>query len=108
MPGVLTLGAAGAGASCGVVMVGGGAAGATAGIADGGGTSTVNLNGGALDLTGHAIGSASNPINSLIVAAGTLSNVASINGARGLTKTGTGTGFVTCTHTYTRATLGHR
>jgi autotransporter-associated beta strand protein len=53
--------------------------------------STINLNGGTLDMTGHHIGSATNTINNLNLAAGTLKDVGEINGGAAITKTTTGT-----------------
>ena len=53
-------------------------------------TSTVLLGGGTLDMAGNDIGTLANPII-LTAESGTLSNVASINGTGGLTKTTAGT-----------------
>lgn len=55
----------------------------------GAGSAAVNLSGGTLDLSNTAFGSLANTI-SLAATAGTLRNVASINGTAGLVKTGTG------------------
>jgi autotransporter-associated beta strand protein len=82
-----------AGASAGTLTITGGAVTSNADILDGGGassTSKITLNGGTLDLTGHAIGNATNNINTLEFQSGTLQNVAAINGTGGLTKTGAG------------------
>ncbi len=76
-------------------------------ILDGGGTnsaSTITLNGGILDLTGHTIGNATNSINTLNFQSGTLQNVAQINNGAGLTKTTSGTLILDGINTYTGAT----
>ncbi|MEI9895549.1 MAG: hypothetical protein WDN28_17070 [Chthoniobacter sp.] len=70
-------------------------------------TSTINVNGGTLDLTGHQIGSATNLIDTLTFGSGTLQNIGEINGGAGLTKVlGTGTNTLTLagTNSYTGAT----
>ena len=56
-----------------------------------GGTETLTLDGGTLDMTDGEIGNATNPISALTFASGTLKNVGSINGNAGFTKTGSGT-----------------
>ena len=61
------------------------------GITDGGGTSTINLTGGSLNLNNHAIGDATNPINTFNLSAGSLSNVSEINGGGAISKSGAGT-----------------
>jgi hypothetical protein len=79
-------------------------------ILDGGGvsaTSTINLAGGTLDLTGHNIGNATNPVDALAFGNGTLQNVNEINGGAGLTKVaGSGTNTLTLagTNNYTGVT----
>ncbi|OYW26741.1 MAG: hypothetical protein B7Z47_07315, partial [Chthoniobacter sp. 12-60-6] len=66
--------------------------------------STINLTGGTLDLTGHSIGSATDTINNLTLASGTLKDVAEINGGGAVTKTTTGTLVLLGTNTYTGTT----
>jgi autotransporter-associated beta strand protein len=63
-------------------------------------TSTINLSGGTLDLSGNAIGSGNAAIT-LNARSGVLSNVASINGGGGLTKTTAGTLLLAGTIGYT-------
>lgn len=64
------------------------------GIAAGGynsdGSARLVLEGGTLDLGGHAIGSADLPIHSVSISEGTLRNVASINGSAGILKNSPG------------------
>lgn len=109
-PGGITLGAGtplgGAAASlfAGTLNVTGGTVTSAADIVDGGGASTVTLNGGALDLQNHNLGTDS-PIDTLNFQAGTLKNVAQINaGTSGLTKTTTGTLTVAGTNAFTGPT----
>jgi autotransporter-associated beta strand protein len=66
-------------------------------------TNTVTLNGGTLDLTGGNIGSAAAPIT-FNAQAGSLRNVAQINGGAGLTKTTAGTLNLAGASTYTGVT----
>lgn len=84
---------ANAGTATGTLAITGGSVTSFNDIIDGGGatTTTITLNGGLLDLTGHKIGSAATPIDSLNFQAGTLQNVAEINGGAILTKTTGGT-----------------
>ncbi len=69
-------------------------------ISDGGGTSTLILDGGTLDMQNNAIGSAGNPIDTLTMASGVLRNVGEINGGAGWAKTGPGTLTLDGTHSY--------
>ncbi len=62
-------------------------------------TTSVTLDGGTLDLTGHAIGGLT-AITNLNFRSGTLSNVASINNGTGLAKTGPGTLILAGTNSY--------
>ncbi|MCX6850234.1 MAG: autotransporter-associated beta strand repeat-containing protein, partial [Verrucomicrobia bacterium] len=81
-------------------------------ITEGGGTgattantvSIINLTGGTLDMTGHSIGDATNTINTLQLASGTLKDVGEINGGGGVSKTTSGTLTLLGTNTYTGAT----
>ncbi|TLD72468.1 PEP-CTERM sorting domain-containing protein [Phragmitibacter flavus] len=78
-------------------------------ILEGGGTnatatntiSTINLNGGTLDMTGHSIGDATNTINVLTLASGALKDVAEINGGGDIEKTTGGTLTLLGNNTYT-------
>ncbi len=67
-------------------------------------TSTITLNGGTLDMTGHHIGSAANTINTLTLAAGTLKDTGEINGGAAISKTTTGTLVMQGNNAYTGAT----
>ena len=69
-----------------------------------GGNETLTLNGGTLDMTGHAIGDATNTVSTLNFQRGTLTNVTSINGTAGLTKTTAGTLTLDGTMGYTGVT----
>ena len=69
-----------------------------------GANESITLNGGTLDMTGGAIGSATNTVSTLNFQSGTLRNVASINGTAGLTKTGTGTLILDGTNSYAGTT----
>jgi len=82
----------------GTMTVGGGISGGP------GANEFLNLAGGTLDMTGHAIGDATKIVNTLSFQSGVLKNVASINGSGGLTKTGTGTLKLEGTNTYSGAT----
>ena len=68
------------------------------------GDSTLTLNGATLNLSGKNIGTAADPIDTLNFQAGTLKNVASINGTAGLTKTTSGVLTLEGTNTYSGAT----
>jgi autotransporter-associated beta strand protein len=67
--------------------------------------STVILNGGALDMTGHAIGTATQRVDLFSARAGTLLNLGQFNGGAPLVKTGGGTLALAGTNTYTGATI---
>jgi hyaluronate lyase len=64
----------------------------------------VNLNGGVLDMANGNIGDAANPVT-LILASGTLQNVAQINGGADFVKTGTGTLILSGNNSYTGNTV---
>ena len=67
--------------------------------------STVNLDGGTLDLTGHAIGSGAQTVTVFNARSGTLMNLGSFNAGAPLVKTGTGTLTLAGTNTYSGATV---
>jgi autotransporter-associated beta strand protein len=64
----------------------------------------LTISGGTLDMTGHSIGDATNTIDTLILASGTLKDVAEINGGGAITKTTSGTLILLGTNTYTGQT----
>ena len=68
-------------------------------------TASVILNGGTLDMQGHEIGSAANPLPVVTLDAGTLRNVGGINGSAALVKKSTATLVLEGTNTYTGDTL---
>jgi|GEM_PF-1651624 len=67
-------------------------------------TSTIQLKGGTLDMTGHSIGDATNVIDVLTLESGTLKDVQEINGGGAITKSSTGTLTFLGTNTYTGQT----
>jgi autotransporter-associated beta strand protein len=69
----------------GTLLISGGLVNAFTNITDGGGTSTLTLNGGTLDMQTHNIGDGVNPINNLTLQSGALMNVAEINGGSNIT-----------------------
>ena len=83
-----------------VNLVEGGGAGATTANT----TSTIQLTGGTLDMTGHSIGNATNTIDILTLESGTLKDVQEINGGGAVTKTSAGKLVLLGTNTYTGAT----
>ncbi|MCX7819802.1 MAG: autotransporter-associated beta strand repeat-containing protein [Kiritimatiellae bacterium] len=87
----------------GTLILSGGVTTVSGNIADGGGTSTLMLDGGTLNMQGNAIGSAGNPINNLTLARGVLRNVGQINGGANWAKTGSGTLTMEGTHSYSGA-----
>jgi autotransporter-associated beta strand protein len=89
----------------GVFTLTGGTATLGSNISCSNGVSTLTLNGGTLNLQGHSIGSATQPIDTRNFQSGTLLNVAAINGTAGLTKTTSGTLTLAGANTYTGATL---
>jgi len=95
----------GTGNITGTVVFAGGTANFACDILDGGGVSILTLNGGTLDMQGHNIGDAVNPINTLNLQSGTLQNVTEVNGGVSpLTKIGAGTLYLDGTNTYTAGT----
>lgn len=76
----------------------------TGDLSDGGGTSTLILNNGTLDMTGKNIGAGGATIDTLTLAAGTLKNVAEINGGAPVTKSTSGVLIMDGTLAYTGAT----
>ncbi|OYV07538.1 MAG: hypothetical protein CFE26_00495, partial [Verrucomicrobiales bacterium VVV1] len=74
------------------------------GAATGTSNATARLSGGTLNMGGHDIGAAGTGAVTFIAESGTLQNVASINGAGGLTKTSTGTLTLSGTNTYSGVT----
>ena len=91
------------GTASGTLNLTGGTLNSQVDILDGGGTSTVTLNGGTLNLFGNNLGSATN-INTLNFQSGTLANVGEINAGSPLVKTTAGTLTLAGTNTYTGAT----
>lgn len=95
-----------------VLTISGGSLISNVNIVEGGGvgattantTSTINLTGGTLDMTGHSIGDATNVIDVLTLESGTLKDVQEINGGGAVTKSNTGTLTLLGTNTYTGAT----
>jgi autotransporter-associated beta strand protein len=103
-------GAAGV-ATAGTLNINGGTVNVGGNITDGGNggganpnTSTLNLNGGTLNMGNFAIGDSTNPIDNLILASGTLSNVLQVNGGGGITKTTAGVLTVAGTNSYSGGT----
>jgi autotransporter-associated beta strand protein len=104
--GTVTLGTVGTSTqkAVGVFNITGGSVTMTGDIIDGGGTSTLNLNGGSLDMAGHNIGSDTQNVDTVTLASGTLQNVAEINNGGAVTKTTAGLLVLTGNNTYTGAT----
>ncbi len=67
-------------------------------------TSNLKVSGGTLDMGGHDIGTATEPIT-LTTESGTISNIKSINGTAGLTKSTANTLTIAGTNTYSGATI---
>ena len=68
-------------------------------------TSTINLDGGTLDMTGRAIGLSGQTVTVFNAKSGTLMNVGEFNAGAPLVKSGSGTLTLAGTNTYTGATL---
>jgi autotransporter-associated beta strand protein len=95
------------GSANGILNLTGGSLISNADLLHGGGTNataTLTLDGGILDMLGHAIGDATNPFDNLNFRSGTLQNVSEINGGAALTKTTTGTLFLAGTNSYSGGT----
>jgi len=97
----------GNGSASGTLNLFGGIFTSNADILDGGGTatSTLLLDGGTLDLTGHAIGSTSQRVDLVQMRSGALLNLGQFNGGDPLVKTGMGTLTLAGTNTYSGATV---
>ncbi|MGD0518480.1 MAG: autotransporter-associated beta strand repeat-containing protein [Thermoguttaceae bacterium] len=94
----------GSGTAVGVLNINGGTVTLGADITDGGGTSTIKLAGGTLDMQNHNIGSSTSAIDTLTLASGTLKNVAQINGGGAISKTTAGILTISGANTYSGAT----
>ena len=99
----------GSGTASGQLNITGGVFTSNVDILDGGGatTTTITVNGGTLDLTGHNIGSSTVAIDNLLFESGTIRNVGEIYNGGGFTKSGgSGTNTLTLagTNTYTGQT----
>ena len=68
-------------------------------------TSVINLDGGTLDMTSHAIGQGSQTVTVFNARSGTLMNLGQFNNGAPLVKTGSGTLSVAGTNSYSGATL---
>ena len=68
-------------------------------------TSTINLNGGTLDMTGASIGSAAAPLGVLNLQSGTLMNLGQFNGGAALVKSTAGTLTIAGTNAYSGDTI---
>ena len=69
-----------------------------------GGTETLTLDGGTLEMQGHKIGNATNTVGTVNFLSGTLRNLSSINGTAGLVKSGSDTLTLEGVNTYTGGT----
>jgi len=97
----------GSGSASGTLNLFGGIFTSNADILDGGGTatSTLLLDGGTLNLSGHAIGSTSQRVDVVQMRSGALLNLGQLNGGDPLVKTGTGMLTLAGTNTYSAATV---
>ncbi len=99
-----TVSGSGSGTATGILNINGGSVTAGGDIVDGGGTSTVTLNGGTLDLQGHNLGISGGAIDTVNLQTGTLRSVGEFNGGVPLNKNAAGTLTMAGNHTYTGST----
>lgn len=91
-------------APAGTLNLTGGVATLSGNISDGGGVSTLLLDGATLDMGGFRIGDATNVIDTLTIASGTVKNVLEINGGAAISKTTAGTLILEGNNGYSGAT----